>query len=216
MPNKLYDRYGPWKPFDRPIPVPFDRWDGTPSWCLTMSDEWAGYVVGAIQALYHDQTWDTDDRETLDDLHYQVSDLMDAIGPDCGLTWSLPSWRMKVIGGTNGYMRSLFYMTEEGYHREQLIVSTIYLQLAGRQIPNETLWAGGKFVAAQFVSSSAEDLIQVTAHDCLDNLIVDNAAGQWNITNIGLNRQLKDLTLVSTGPGFWYHQTAEFPDCEEI
>jgi len=216
MPNSLFDKYGPWKPFQRPVPVPFARWDGVPSWCLTLSDEWAAYVIGAISALYQDVTWDTDNQEVLDDLHYQVSDLMDAIGPDCGLTWDVPSWRLKPFSGNYTPLSNFFFMVSTGAHREYRSFYTAWLELQGRQYPSELLWAGGKLEFATFQAVNALDVISVVGHTCLDELISDSVAGVWSNSRIGANTEIKDLTITCTGPGFWQHITSEFPDCMEI
>lgn len=69
-------------PRPRPTPIPSAAWNADPTYCLTVNDSWVSHILGALEVLDQDDTWNgTDDERSA--ARDQANEIMAALMQKC-------------------------------------------------------------------------------------------------------------------------------------
>lgn len=96
MPNSNFVRFGPWKPYPRPLTPPTAGVFDEPLEYLCVNEEWSPIVIGCLKTLEKRQTWDTTDPDVLTDLRAQVTDLLSSWQDGCLSVCCCPEFELDI------------------------------------------------------------------------------------------------------------------------
>jgi len=178
----------------------------------------AGYeplIRGALKALAREETY-MGEREVIDNLVQQGYHLQTMFRDGCEDSGIAPvTWRMTRRSGNIDWEYQRHFNDLDGTPHALYVAYTAWCELVGTREPEHDLWAGGKLDYYEFFASSAGATIEVVGHNCLDEVYADTFMGSVNISDIGVNKTWKDISVGSDHGGLLFAVTASAPDCFE-
>jgi len=216
---KPWRRKGSFIPFPLPVNVDdiaINDIDAEPLRRLCFNEGYEPLIRGALKALTREETY-MGEQEVIDNLVQQADHLQNMFADGCVDSGIAPvTWDFHRVAGNVAWEYQRYFNDLDGTPHALYVAYTGFCQLVGRQVPNNSLWAGGKFDQYEFFASSSGADCELIGHDCLGNFYSAGFLGHVSLADIGPTFAFKDLTIISDAGGLLFAVSASEPDCEEV
>jgi len=213
MTNAKFDKFGAWKPFQVPVPLPTALSTDEPLVSLCVNDEWATYISGAMYALYREQTWDSSTQEDIDAARYQIADLLVNWDEGCG-GGTVPDWQfINVVSDGITWAEMKFptpFVSAQsanfvGYSAlvisDSLPVEPVDFTIYQRSYSGG-LDVGVKITDFRIATGDSDGALHVAITDCLDNLTTVDDFGHIDYPSVfplDAYKSIKTIQVTSDG-----------------